>query len=333
MTTTLHHPSESLRASAQRRGLLTAAARKYRSLFAIDLRQARFTARGFAAGSEPLRDRLERIGETFLFGFNHALIKDEVVALQCAIDSIEPDQRGFAVEGAAMGMAIADALMLGGCRLDAWLRRNESAYTYLAHVGAGWALGRAPWRRTAILRSCDAIHGWLIFDGLGFHDTYFMSAKVLRGWRRRTRSYAARVYDQGAGRALWFVVGGEIDCAIAAIARFDRARQPDLWSGLGLAVAYAGGASARALARALAAAGASRASLAQGAAFAAEAHARANHIPAYTREAVYLLTGRDAVEVAELVRALRARLPAAVDGDEPAYEQWRRHVQRVLVPS
>ena len=328
MATTLQHPVESL--GAQARSLRASLARKYRSLFAIGAQQASFAARGFQSGSEARRRQLERIGETFLLGFNHGLIEDEVDALQAAVDRADPDQRGFAVEGAAMGAAVADALMLGGTRLDAWMRRNESTYTYLAHVGAGWALARAPWRRGAIQTACDPIYGWLIFDGLGFHDAYFSPARILRGWRRLRRPYACRVYDQGIGRALWFVAGGEIECAPALIAQFAPARRSDLWAGLGLAMAYAGGAPAAALAQALEAAGRFRADLAQGAAFAAEAHARARHIPAHTRDAVVHLTGRDAVAAAELVCALRARLPAAPSADPPAYEQWRCDVRQAL---
>jgi hypothetical protein len=330
MAAILHPSAEAVRTRAQGRSVWATAMRRYRALFAIDLSEAGFAVRGFTAGREA-QCRLEDIGETFLRGFNLALVEDDTETLQLSVERVEPDRRGFAVEGAAMGAAVADALMLGGSRLARWTRYNNSAYTYLAHVGAGWALARVPWRRAAILRSCDAIHGWLVFDGLGFHDAYFASEKILGGWRRLTQPYACRVYDQGVGRALWFVAGGEIDRAITAITRFDSVRRSDLWSGLGLAMTYAGGASPAALAQALAAAGTFRADFAQGAAFAAEAHARANHIPAHTREAVMRVTGRDAIAAAELVRTLRAQLPAG-SGNEPAYEQWRRDIRQALAP-
>jgi hypothetical protein len=323
--------SESGRRSA--RGSLLGLARKFRSRFAIDLGQASFAARGFQPGSEPVRRRLELIGETFLAGFNSGLVEDDVEALQRAVSDVAPERRGFAVEGAAMGAAIADALMLGGDRLNAWMRHNETTYTYLAHVGAGWALARTPWRRTAILRGRDPVHGWLVFDGLGFHDAYFHTNRVLRGWRRTAPGYGARVYDQGLGRALWFISGGGIEAAIASIARLHPARQQDLWSGLGLALAYAGGASASALSMAVAAAGRLRANLAQGAAFAAEAHARAGYIPPHTHEAATVLSGLNADDAAALVRTLRTRLSGVSGANECPYEQWRRDVQRALVRS
>jgi hypothetical protein len=211
---------------------------------------------------------------------------------------------------------------------------HKADYTYLVHVGAGWALARVPWRRRAILRASDQVHSWLIFDGLGFHDAYFTPARITRGWRRLTRGYAARAYDQGVGRGLWFAAAGDLDRAILAIASFQGGRQPDLWSGLGLALAYAGGASSQELSSALAAAGKFRAHLAQGAAFAAEAHARAGHTPIHTQDAVVVLCGCDAVAAVELVRRVRGQLP---DGDltdgTPRYELWRSHVQRELLRS
>jgi enediyne biosynthesis protein E3 len=278
-----------------------------------------------------MRRRLEQIGEIFLAGCNRALIEDDYAALTRFIGHIDPARRGFAVEGAAMGAAIADALTFTDRRLCAWMTQNDTAYTYLAHVGAGWALARAPWRKSAIMRQADAIHGWLVFDGVGFHDTYFNSASVLAGWRRLRRGYAVRAYDQGIGRALWFVAGGDIARAAEAIRRFDDERRADLWSGLGLALAYVGGAASQNLSGAVAAAGRYRANLAQGAAFAAEAHARARFIPTHTRDAVHLLAGVDAEAAAQLVRQSRAGLPDVDPPGMPRYEAWRRDIRRILL--
>ncbi len=304
---------------------------RWRSLFTIHIREASFAARGFAPSDVVMRRRLELVGEIFLAGFNRALVEDDGAALAASVARIDPAHRGFAVEGAAMGSAIADALMLGGGRLRAWMARNDADYTYLAHVGAGWALGRVPWRRSAILKHRDPVHGWLVFDGLGFHDTYFHTSWILRGRRRERRGYAGRVYDQGIGRALWFVAGGNIASTMDALRRFDADRHPDLWSGLGLALAYAGGASPHDLRRATVAAGPFRANLAQGAAFGAEAHARARYIPPHTREAVSLLTGRDAEAAVRLVRGSCAALPVAEAPAAPHYEAWRRDVRQMLL--
>jgi len=110
-------------------------------------------------------------------------------------------------------------------------------------------------------------------------------------------------------------------------------RREDLWSGLGLAIVYAGGASLASLRKLASAAGTSRATLAQGAAFAAEAHLRAGHLPAHTEEGALVLTGMSAGEVAIMVRRMRNSLPAVETSDAPRYEVWRRQVRQALSQS
>lgn len=304
--------------------------RNWRGLFRLRPQEASFDVRGFQAGSAEMRARLEHIGETFIGGFNRALGAELPTELREAFEAVAPEDRGFAVEGAAMGCAIADAVMFGGHRLRSWLACTSEDYSYLTHVGAGWALARVPWRRRAILRHLDPVHSWLAFDGLGFHDGYFHPRRTAAGWRRLTTGYAARAYDQGLGRAAWFSSGGSIAGAAAAIARLDAARHNDLWAGLGLAIGYAGGASVMELQLALQAAADARVALAQGAAFAAEARAQADHVPPCTHETVGVLTGLDVDQTVQLVRRVRQSLPSTTTGTLPSYELWRLGVQHAL---
>ncbi len=291
---------------------------------------ASFETRGFRCDDPELRRRLERVGGTFLSGFNSALIEEDLQAVHALIERTEADHRGFAVEGAAMGAALRDAVS-GGGRLRTWMAVNEARYTYLVHIGAGWALARMPWRRGAISRHLDPIHHWLLFEGAGFERTFFRPRNVLAGWRPWRHGYAARACDQGIGRALWFVAGGNIDQAVTMLRGFASSRQDDLWSGFGLALAYAGGARSRDLRNLLSVAGRLRPSLLQGAAFAAEAHYRADHVPVHTAVAVRVLTGCDTESLSRLVRAVHARLsPLDETADIPAYEIWRRSIQAAL---
>ena len=304
--------------------------RSWRRLFLLRSEEASFDVRGFQVGSVETRARLEHIGETFIAGFNRALCAEQPTELREAFEAVAPEDRGFAVEGAAMGCAIADATMFGGDRLRSWIACTAEDYSYLTHVGAGWALARVPWRRRVILRHLDPVHSLLAFDGLGFHDGYFHPRRIAAGWRRLKGGYAARAYDQGVGRAAWFSSGGSIARAAAAIARLNADRHNDLWAGLGLALGYAGGATAIELQLALQTAAYARVSLAQGAAFAAEARARAGHVPPCTHEAVRILTGLDVEETVQLVRRVRQALPSTATETVPRYELWRLGVQQAL---
>jgi hypothetical protein len=231
-----------------------------------------------------------------------------------------------------MGFAVADALPFGEARLADYLKVAEGRFAYLTHVGVGWAMARLPWRRSALLAELDPLLRWLAFDGMGFHDTYFNFPRVRAGWRRQGAGYAARAYDQGVGRALWFVSGGIVREAVRLCTDFPSHRQADLWSGLGLAMTYAGPIEADDIAAACSGSHGLAVHFAQGAAFACEAHALARKIPFHTDIVARELTGQNAIALSTLVRDARARLPAADDGGIPRYEIWRRNVAAAMVP-
>ena len=206
--------------------------------------------------------------------------------------------------------------------MDTWAARH----VYMAHVGAGWAaarLRRSPERTRAGL---DPLLGWLSVDGYGFHEGYFHPERtVSRGLRpRRVRGYAARAFDQGVGRSLWFVEGAQAERIAHTIRRFGGERHSDLWSGVGLAAAYAGGVTVDELRALQAHAGAHPRHLAQGAAFAAEARARAGNPAAHTDTACTIFMSRSARDAAILVRKCRVGL--ADTARMPAYEAAPRRV-------
>ncbi len=317
-------------AAERPRGLLDYPALLIRRLLRLRLNEASFQTRGFPPAGSSKQLILEKVGQTFIGGYNAAVAADKVADVVDYTAGIPPAERGFAVEGAAMGAAVVDALPFRHSLLPACIAVFKHDFTYLAHVGAGWALARVPWRRRHILAPLDPLHRWLAFDGLGFHDTYFSHHRILGGWRRRQLGYAARAYDQGVGRALWFVAGGSTTDAIDLILAFPASRQGDLWSGLGLATAYAGPVDRDEIAGALQFAGASAEHYAQGVAFACEARVLAGHVPAHTEMAAHIVAGRGAKLLSDLVREARDRLPDAADDGLPRYELWRRSVAAAL---
>lgn len=299
-----------------------------RPLLILSPDQASFEVRGFQSDSVVSREALERIGRTFIAGYNAALGADRLEQIARFISEIPAQLRGFAAEGAAMGTAVSDALPFRTALFPEILALLDRDFTYLAHVGAGWALARVPWRKRQILKRLDPLHRWLAFDGLGFHDCYFYPRKVLNGWRRERGIYATRAYDQGVGRALWFVGGGSAVRGAREIWRLAGQRHGDLFSGLGLAMAYAGPATREDIQDLLELSGREHCHVAQGLAFACEARARAGHIPAHTHAAAHAL-GFEASALSALVRRSRESLS---EGDgEPRYEAWRRRVSVEIV--
>lgn len=310
-----------------------------RFLLGLSPDAARVARRGFRCDDEDVRARLEAVGTAFLEGYHAALERPAggAAALGARLDALPRELVGFAYEGAAMGLALA-------ARLLPWRRGDWEAFmlgpgarhVYMVHVGAGWALAVWPLGRARALDRLDPLLRWLALDGFGFYHGYFGVRRYVDAAQppRLARGYVRRAFDQGLGRALWFAEGAHVERVTARIARFDVRRRADLWSGVGLACAYAGGASDDAL-ETLASRGAAYAGeLAQGAAFAAEARRLAGNLVPHTERACHVLCGTSAAAAAEVARGALAGLPGVRAGDgSHAYEEWRRRIRAYFIGS
>jgi hypothetical protein len=306
----------------------TLAGRVRRALFGISLEETTFARRGFRGTHLATRARLESIPRAFAAGYHAALDTDRFEALVPRLQSEDPELRGFAYEGAALALALRDALGLWRRdRLTRFLQGPGDPHAYLAHVGAGWLLGRLPLSPRRVRTRLDPLLGWLAIDGYGFHEGFFHWPHYIQGQPAPARltGYERRAFDQGLGRSLWFVDGAEVERLGHTIASFAEARRGDLWSGLGLAASYAGGVGEPELAGLKIAAGRFRPQLAQGAAFAAKARLRAGNVVPFTELAARVLCELTVQAAASVTDEALINLPG--DGPEPAYEIWRRRVQ------
>jgi enediyne biosynthesis protein E3 len=299
-----------------------------RQLLGLSPTEATFARRGFLVGEEKARNRLEQIGITFLSGYHAALEETGFVPLARRLTTVEPDLRGFAFEGAAMGLALLDCFT--PWRNDRWrtfTERVAEPHIYMMHVGLGWALARLRRSVTSHLARLDPLLGWLVVDGYGFHEGYFGWPRYIeqRAIPSRLHTYERRVFDQGLGRSIWFVKGADVRAVANAIDAFPDTRRDDLWSGAGLACAYAGGCGRAAIESLRAAADGHLPALAQGVAFAAKTRQRAANLNPHTEIVCRLICGNTAEEAAALTDAALEDLRE--EGGLPAYEVWRRRIQ------
>lgn len=290
--------------------------------------EASFARRGFLAGRDDARHRLEQIGVTFLSGYHAALEETGLAPLARRLAAVDTDLRGFAFEGSAMGLALLDCFT--PWRKDRWRTFTEGlaeSHIYMMHVGLGWALARLRRSVTPYLSRLDPLLGWLAVDGYGFHEGYFSWPRYVeqRAIPASLNGYERRVFDQGLGRSIWFVKGAEVAVVASAINSFPAARREDLWSGVGLACAYAGGCERAALMSLRVAANTHLPSLAQGVAFAAKTRHRAANLNSHTETVCRLIWGHSAEEAAAITDTALEDLRAE-DG-LPAYEVWRRRIQ------
>ncbi len=304
--------------------------------------EASFAVRGFRVGDPRVCQRLECGGRSFIEGYLAALETGGADRIAVSLERVAPEFRGFAFEGAAMGFALLDGITpWRRSRLERFMHGAASPHVYMAHVGAGWALARLPhWRRrvTVYLGRFDRLFRWLVVDGYGFHEGFFRWREFFLDHAQPSglRGYERRAFDQGLGRCLWFVAGGDPARVVELIDGIPADRHADLWSGLGLACTYAGGAGEDTLVQLCREADAFRPDMRQGAAFAAKARQRAGNPAADTDLACDIVCGMTTAEAAAVTDEALEDLPpdpadpdidAGPGGREPAYETWRRRIR------
>lgn len=302
-----------------------------RALLRISADETRVARRGFQVASPALAAHLEAIGGHFVAAYNEAVPATGLAPLVAQLEQVAPEFRGFAYEGAAMGLAVRDALCLGAPLWQRFVDGPAQHQHYICHCGRGWSFARLP---GSVGRRAARVPGhlrWLNYDGYGFHEGFFGWRRSIDGCRvpRGLRGYAPRAFDQGLGRSLWFVRGAHPDAIAAAVAAFPAHRQADLWAGVGLAATYAGGVDEPVLQRVLAASGRHAPALAQGACFAAGARHRGGNLVPHTERATFTFCRLPAAEAAGLALGLEPDA-AQPDPDGARYEAWRRAIQHRL---
>lgn len=296
-------------------------------------------ARGFYEKDATSKEVLETIGRSFLAGFGAAAEAGAPDAAVTQLERLPVRFRGFAYEGAAMAFAVRQALPFGrGDHVSRFLAGRGQAHVYMVQVGVGWAMARVPRMRWPRIVPTDPLLSWLALDGFGFHQAYFHTRRYVHERYQEDRfpwpadaprGYPNRAIDQGIGRALWFVCGTDPARVAATVAGFPPERRPDLYSGVGLAATYAGGAGEPELRALWERAADHRPQLAQGSAFAASARVRAGLVVPHNEIATQVFCGLTTAEAAALSERNRPDAPAR--GDEPAYEAWRRRIVNEFV--
>ncbi|OLT19098.1 enediyne biosynthesis protein [Actinomadura sp. CNU-125] len=304
------------------------------------LRKVTFAERGFPGADATATAHLEAIPQAVICGFEWGIDARDRWEVERRLQLVAAEHRGFAYEGATMAFTILDAMGGRGRRTRELLLGGGERHIFLSYIGIGFAMTRLPrrlWSRVLPDLPGSPYHptmSWLAVDGYGFDLAYFHT----RRWVDEQRvpepypwlgapEYFPRAVDQGIGRALWFIHRAQPAAVASAVARFARHRQADLWSGVGLAAAFAGGCEPEGLATLRAEAGPCLPHLAQGAVFAAKARSYAGHVPSYSATTVTALTALSMDEAVELADDTAEPHRAGLPDDEPAYELWRRNIR------
>ncbi len=294
-------------------------------LLTISRNEVPFARRGFVPRRAEACRHLEEVGTAFVMGYNLAVTMPDLDDLIGRLNQVAEPRVGFAFEGAAMGLGILDSLPFA--LANRWSRLVIAApeHNYMLHVGLGWAWARIPWKRWRLSSQVERLAPllrWLAVDGLGFHDAFFSTRRVVTEHRvPRIDGYSRRAFDQGVGRALWFVCCADPQAVRDTLIAFPADRHRDLWAGVGLAMTYAGGGLMETVESLAEFAGPYHAELAQGAAFAAQARRRAGNPTEHADRVCQRIWGRSADETAQVTDDALVGLS---DSDVPSQADWHR---------
>lgn len=298
-----------------------------RTLFGIPSKKAVFSRPGFVKEAWL---RFQPVAHSLVEGYHASLEDNRLPVLIPRLEAVEPEVRGFAYEGAGMGLAALDIMAPWKNRVQEFVEGPAAPHLYPIYVGVGLALARLHRSPERFFPRLDPLLCWVVVDGYGFHEGFF-------AWKRTVvkkvvpshfSSYALRLFDQGLGRCLWFASGALVDRVAALISSFPQERQSDLWSGVGLASSFAGGAERRELEMLKEIAAPYRLQLARGAAVAAQGHMDARYRSAHTDLACEVYSGLSSAQAVQILAEARKDLP--MHETTPAYEIWRLRTQERL---
>ena len=111
---------------------------------------------------------LENIFMTVVEYFRVTLEDSNFDVLVPRLNAVEPEMRGFAYEGAGMGLALLDIIFPWKKRVRAFLAGPGSPYVYPVYVGVGLVLARVGKKPESYIAQVDPVLNGFVIDGYGF---------------------------------------------------------------------------------------------------------------------------------------------------------------------
>ncbi|MFI6044689.1 DUF1702 family protein [Nocardia sp. NPDC051321] len=290
-------------------------------------------ATAFSRGNSPAWAHLEVAVRAAVGGYHTVLDGSRFDELVPRLDRTPLELRGYAYEGAAMGLTGLDCFLPGKSRFRAFIQGPGEPHIYMAHIGAGEALARLRRKPEPFLtRLDDPVLRWLVLDGYGFHEGFFKTKRHVDEQRvpAHLSAFGRRVFDQGVGRSIWFTRGADPASMARAIAAFPADRHADLWLGVGVACGYVGGVDRATVRDVRKLAGENATQLAVGTAFVAKGRLRAGNPMPHTDLACDVLCGGSTgAGAASIVDDVWQDLPDSPNS--PAYDALQQRIAARLI--
>lgn len=299
-----------------------------RRAFGVPSAEAVFRSPGFVPQAW---DRFSSVARVLVDGYHAALEEPGLDPLVQRLDAAPANLRGIAYEGAGMGLAALDILTRTGFHRVRTLGEGPARnHLYPLYIGVGMALARMRRPPEPALARLDPIIGWVIADGIGFHETFFRRTAAPPHVMMPTHLSPPmqRIFHHGVGRALWFSLGATPALVEMAIESFPEERHADLWAGVGLAATYVGGAGRDQLSDLRTRSGPHASELATSSVIAAWGRHLGGDLGANAEVACAEFSARSARQAAQLGTDTKQSLPVITV--TPKLLLWRDHIAHQL---
>ncbi|MCB9192625.1 MAG: DUF1702 family protein [Flavobacteriales bacterium] len=199
-----------------------------------------------------ISENIETVVSTFQKGralSERELGLDELIT---ELNKFEMRYRSVAFEGASMGVALANSM-------ETWkvYAQKTARHATQVHIGLGWAIAECQMNLASTLSEIEPEMRVKVLDGFGYWNGLFQRRATIRTQQipeNITPEFQSG-FDQGVGRAIWYITKGEVDKVVNIINHFSEDRRPNLWQGIGVASTYVGGCSDELIAELKSAAG------------------------------------------------------------------------------
>ncbi len=304
-----------------------------RFLFGLSITQMDGAWKDFPGAETETTKRLKLSSNAFINGYNTALEVGLSHILISELKAFDIHLRGFAYEGAGMGLAMIDYTSFGKeSKFQKFVHQNPN-YPGLAHIGAGFAITILNRDIEKSLAPMDPMQRWWAIDGYGFHNGIFKWKQFVQKQivPNKVTGYARRAFDRGLGRSIWFLFSGDPDRIVEQLQKFPESRRADIWSGIGVASTYAGGVNEETLRNFHAAAGCYKSYVSLGSTQAAYARYLANNIVEHNDLAASVYCGMSAESAAKLTieveKELNVDANEKVFVEQPVHEVYREKIR------
>jgi hypothetical protein len=308
-----------------------------RFLFGLSITRMDNAWKDFPGPETETRKRLRLSSNAFINGYNTALEVGLSHILFSELQAFDINLRGFANEGAGMGLAMIDYTSFGHkSKFQKFVDENPN-YKGMAHVGAGFAISVLNRDIEKSLAPMEPMERWWAIDGYGFYNG-------VNNWKQsiekqivpsKVTGYARRAFDRGLGRSIWFLFSADLDRIVKKLQEFPESRRADIWSGIGVASTYAGGVSEETLRNFKAAAGCYTSYVSLGSTQAAYARYMAHNIVEHNDLASSVYCGMSAESAAKLTievkKELNINANEKVFVGQPIYEVYRENIRTRLM--